>query len=204
MDWTLLIAIGNCVWNWYFTHIYAALAQQAKDLDIFNSLYSEYSQPEFLDAIDIIEVSRGAYLPADHAYSYICEKVTKTARGKKLHRARRQILRWYHKVQIFYQQEHLQWESYGSVLPGLDSAAFFIELIEPLVKAERLRKGRPLIDVFDWYREMYRLQPSTLSLDEAQLVAAANCSHSPPQKRAQSRPGISKTPPHRSGSQEDL
>jgi len=167
-----VVSLSGSLATWFYTWVYLDMAQKMQEASIFNNLYTEYSNPAMLDASDLISEFKEKHGSDRYMYEFVRLKRENTQEGKKLDHARRQIVRWYKKVKLFYAMGHIRWDSYGEVMPGKDAALFFLELFEPLVLADRVGMQRRLSPVFDWYRQRYNLNSSSFVVDEGRLPAA--------------------------------
>uniref|UniRef100_A0A7S1B1U4 Uncharacterized protein n=1 Tax=Noctiluca scintillans TaxID=2966 RepID=A0A7S1B1U4_NOCSC len=166
------VSLAGCVASWYYTYTYVRITQQGQETNFFNAMYTEYSQPEMLHSLDALHELRDEVGFNAYPYEYFHLKMGNEERGKKLNQARRHITRWYKKVKLMYVKDHLRWDHYGEVLPGRESAAFFIDMLEPLMLADRVGMDRRLSSVFDWYRSQYDLNVSTFIPDKERLWTA--------------------------------
>jgi len=118
INWALVVSLSSTTALWYYNKVYIETARHVQEANIFNNLYTEYSNPAMLDAFECIEEFRDQSGRDHYAYEYFHLKQKNSEEGKKLDHARRQIVRWYKKVKLFYTKEHLRWDRYGDVMPG--------------------------------------------------------------------------------------
>merc|ERR1719329_1133599 len=120
----LFISVLSCLGSWCYTYVYVELSrenrirdQKTREANLFSDLYTEYSTPSMLDAIDEVEEFRELYSREQYAYEFFAQKKNHTDVGKRLDHARRLMVRWHTKVQLFYDREQIHFEDWGDVLP---------------------------------------------------------------------------------------
>eukprot|EP00747_Dinoflagellata_sp_TGD_P166586 gnl/TRDRNA2_/TRDRNA2_189594_c0_seq1.p1 gnl/TRDRNA2_/TRDRNA2_189594_c0~~gnl/TRDRNA2_/TRDRNA2_189594_c0_seq1.p1 ORF type:complete len:196 (-),score=21.76 gnl/TRDRNA2_/TRDRNA2_189594_c0_seq1:79-666(-) len=170
VDWAMFVSVLSCIASWCFTFTYVVVSGEHLEAKVFAKLYSEYSDPEMLSAIDDVEEFRTDVGEDAYAYEFFRLKRNNQELGKRLDHARRRLVRFYTKVMFMYQKGDISWENYGSVMPGSDSARLFIDLFEPIMMIKRRGTNREFSTVFAWYREMYSFPQSTFQVDEKRLT----------------------------------
>ena len=174
MAWNAALAVSlmSCVSSWVYLYLYVQITQSTQEAGLFDTLYTEYSQHDMLAAMELLQDLREDIGPEEYPYEYFRLKQEHDDTGKRLDQARRLIIRWYKKVKFLYQKAAIRWEMYGQVLPGAESAEFFIDMLEPLMLADRIGMDRRTSRVFDWYRDVYGLNSTKFTLDKARLTAS--------------------------------
>mmetsp|Transcript_47236 Transcript_47236/g.102852 ORF Transcript_47236/g.102852 Transcript_47236/m.102852 type:complete len:196 (-) Transcript_47236:139-726(-) len=167
----LVVSLASCLATWYYTYTYVITTERSQEANIFNMLYTEYSQPQMLDSIDLVEDLRERVGAERYAYEYFSLKMNNTKEGKDLDHARRCVVRWYSKLQLLYKKQHIRWERYGDVLPGANAAQFFVDMFEPLMIVDRVGLNRQLSPVFEWYISQYGLRASGFRVNQSRVNA---------------------------------
>lgn len=153
---TWITVISTLAFNIQFSYVYKNM-QQAP---LFNTLLTEYSDPRILDALDLIDdfarqnVTKGD--PYAYAYHFLDLKTKNDPLGKELDHARRMLISWYQKVQLFFEFKFLD-SNYVDVLPGRNRVEFFMSVVEPLDILNRELSNRPTNPVFNYFRNLYNL-----------------------------------------------
>eukprot|EP00397_Hematodinium_sp_SG-2012_P029345 GEMP01030987.1.p1 GENE.GEMP01030987.1~~GEMP01030987.1.p1 ORF type:complete len:198 (+),score=32.33 GEMP01030987.1:110-703(+) len=173
------ITIG---FNWHWVYVF----RQIQEAPLLNQVLTEWSAPEYLDAMNTIygfarEMNVDKNDELQFAYAFLGQQVRMEPRGKKIDHARRRIVQFLRKIQLFYQKGFLNAERYQGHVPGQYHVEFVFRLVEPLYFVERFRRlgkyanttdimlNAESTTIFDFFRTMYRLKPPLHDFDQVRV-----------------------------------
>lgn len=182
-QWTLITTwvtlVSTIGFNLQFFFIYQNMQQGP----LFNTVITEYSAPEILDALDMVEdFARHRNKHHDdlqYAYDFVVLKDAGDPLGHQIDHARRRLTQWYQKVEMFFEFNLLS-TNYMQVVPGRARTEFFMWLIEPLDSFNRQIDQRPMNSLFDALRSRYGLPNRNTTLDFSQLPESVRARKLPP------------------------
>eukprot|EP00397_Hematodinium_sp_SG-2012_P055302 GEMP01067397.1.p1 GENE.GEMP01067397.1~~GEMP01067397.1.p1 ORF type:complete len:251 (+),score=31.54 GEMP01067397.1:33-755(+) len=166
VHWSMLATwvtlLSTIVFNVQFNWIYKNMQQGP----LFNTLLTEYSDPQILDALDIVDdFARQRNTPGNdlqYAYDFIVLKHQNDPIGREIDHARRRLI---------------SCTDYMDVIPGRTRAEFFMNLVEPLDAFSRQMDHRPMHSIFDYFRRQYNLAGRNTTLDWSRLPASMRTKH---------------------------
>jgi len=141
----------------YYNHETIVLQIAGQEATLLNTIVSEYSGPEMMDAFMLLERFRNRY-QKDYVEEFIRLKKSNDVQGDALDHARRRIFMWYSKLTLFEEFDLLP-RKYLIAFPGRDRTASFLALVVPLELASCSLAGVHMTDAVERLCEIFDITP---------------------------------------------
>ncbi|CEM37581.1 unnamed protein product [Vitrella brassicaformis CCMP3155] len=162
MQWPTVLNLATCVsllslliTTYYYLNM-LTLTKNLQRANTFNAIHVEYASQETLNALEILEEFIEENGRDRYPHEFLDLRKQRDALGRRVDRARRRLVHWYSRLQYFYQFGFLTIENLRQ-FPGVERAAHFIYLVEPLEFISRTSTGREQSTVFSWLRDIYHI-----------------------------------------------